>query len=66
MTRPIPNTPWYRVAEGQSDHRGNTYRGVPDEYRLDRDTFLVVDEAGMMDQDQALALLRVARDSGRD
>ena len=59
-----PEHPWYRVAEGQSDHRGNTYRGVPDEYRLDRDTFLVVDEAGMMDQDQALALLRVADETG--
>lgn len=59
-----PEHPWYRVAEGQADHRGNTYRGVPDEYRLDRDTFLVVDEAGMMDQDQALALLRVADETG--
>ena len=64
LMRLLEAYPWYRVAEGQSDHRGNTYRGVPDEYRLDRDTFLVVDEAGMMDQDQALALLRVADETG--
>lgn len=52
--------PWYRVNVGQEDHRGNIYRGVPEYYCMDRSTFLVVDEAGMLDQEQSLALLRVA------
>ena len=55
---------WSRVEVGGTDFRGNTYRGVPDAFRMDADTLLVVDEAGMTDQEQALRLLRVADETG--
>ena len=55
---------WSRVRPGETDFRGNTYHGVPEEYRMDSDTLLVVDEAGMTDQEQALRLLRVADETG--
>ena len=55
---------WSRVRPGEVDFRGNVYHGVPDEYRMDADTFLAVDEAGMTDQEQALRLLRVADETG--
>lgn len=55
---------WSRVRPGETDFRGNTYHGVPDGYRMDADTLLVVDEAGMTDQEQALRLLRVADETG--
>ena len=55
---------WSRVPVGVRDFRGNTYHGVPDEYRLDADTYLVVDEAGMLDQEQARRLLAVADETG--
>ena len=55
---------WSRVEVGGTDFRGNTYRGVPDGYRMDEGTLLVVDEAGMTDQEQALRLLRVADETG--
>lgn len=59
-----PHQPWKRLNAGETDHRGNTYRGVPDEWRMDTHTLLVVDEAGMADQDQMRALLHVADETG--
>lgn len=59
-----PEHPWIRVREGETDFRGNVYHGVPEEYRMDSSTRLVVDEAGMIDQEQARALLHVADETG--
>lgn len=59
-----PRQPWKRLNIGDVDHRGNTYRGVPDEWRMDTHTLLVVDEAGMIDQDQMRALLHIADETG--
>lgn len=59
-----PLRAWRRLEPGRTDHRGNTYRGVPDEWRMDERTMLVVDEAGMVDQDQLRALLHVADATG--
>lgn len=56
--------PWQRMRMGETDHRGNVYRGMPAAYRMDGRTTLVVDEAGMLDQDQARALLHVADETG--
>lgn len=55
---------WYRVAPGRRDHRGNVYRGVPDGRGLNPGDVLVVDEAGMLCQDQALRLLELADEAG--
>lgn len=55
---------WSRVKPGETDFRGNTYQGVDDRYRMDAGTYLVVDESGMMDQEQARRLLAIADETG--
>nr|WP_277814864.1 MobF family relaxase [Galbitalea soli] len=56
---------WTRLKPGDADpETGSTYRGPAQEARLARGERIVVDEAGMLDQDSALALLQVADESG--
>lgn len=55
---------WTRLAVGDRDREtGRTYGGPPAWARLARGERIVVDEAGMLDQDSAIALLTVAADS---
>ncbi|MBN9151227.1 MAG: AAA family ATPase [Micrococcales bacterium] len=52
---------WTRLTVGDTDpETGATYTGPSAEARLARGERIVVDEAGMLDQDTALALLTVA------
>src|SRR4051794_20719090 len=52
---------WTRLAVGHTDPAtGRTYRGPADGVRLRTGDLLVVDEAGMLDQDTARALLTIA------
>lgn len=56
---------WTRLAPGETDpETGITYVGPSAEARLMREERIVVDEAGMLDQDTALALLTVADENG--
>jgi thymidine kinase len=56
---------WTRLSRGDIDRdSGATYRGPAREDRLARGERIVVDEAGMLDQDTALALLCVADEAG--
>lgn len=56
---------WTRLAPGDADlDTGGIYRGTAKQARLFRGERIVVDEAGMLDQDSALALLRVADEAG--
>lgn len=56
---------WTRLRPGDTDpETGNTYRGPVTEARLAKGERIVVDEAGMLDQDSALALLRIAEEAG--
>ncbi|MEV8023281.1 AAA family ATPase [Microbacterium sp. NPDC080220] len=56
---------WTRLAVGDTDPvTGATYRGPAKENRLAAAERVVVDEAGMLDQDTALALLTVADEAG--
>ncbi|MEO7147041.1 MAG: MobF family relaxase [Terrimesophilobacter sp.] len=56
---------WTRLAVGDTDpENGRTYTGPPEEARLVSGERIVVDEAGMLDQDTALALLRIADEAG--
>ncbi|MBP1326371.1 hypothetical protein JOF28_001603 [Leucobacter exalbidus] len=56
---------WTRLAIGDSDPMtGATYTGPPQAARLRRGERIVVDEAGMLDQDTALALFTVAAETG--
>lgn len=56
---------WTRLKPGDTDpETGSTYRGPAQEARLARGERIVVDEAGMLDQDSALALLQVADEAG--
>jgi len=51
---------WTRLQPGQVDPgTGREYRGPREDVRLSRGDLLVVDEAGMLDQDTARALLTV-------
>ena len=55
---------WTRLAVGDRDpETGNTYAGPPAWARLARGERIVVDEAGMLDQDSAIALLTVASEA---
>lgn len=54
---------WRRLQVGETGRDGQTYDGPPDAMRLGRGDMLVVDEAGMLDQDTARALLTVADES---
>ncbi|EPD84339.1 hypothetical protein HMPREF1529_02405 [Microbacterium sp. oral taxon 186 str. F0373] len=56
---------WTRLRPGDADpETGSTYRGPVQEARLARGERIVVDEAGMLDQDSAVALLQVADEAG--
>lgn len=55
---------WTRLAVGDGDPTtGAIYEGPSAEYRVDADTRIVVDEAGMIDQDLAHALVTVANEN---
>lgn len=56
---------WTRLAVGEADPRtGAIYVGPPASARLHHGERVVVDEAGMLDQDTALALLQIADEAG--
>ncbi|WP_448656843.1 MobF family relaxase [Microbacterium lacticum] len=56
---------WTRLAPGDTDHEtGRTYTGPSETARLQVGERIVVDEAGMLDQDSALALFTVAAEAG--
>jgi hypothetical protein len=56
---------WTRLVPGDTDpETGSTYTGPTVTARLTRGERIVVDEAGMLDQDTALALLTVADEHG--
>ncbi len=56
---------WSRLTPGDTDpDTGRAYTGPPETARLRRGERLVVDEAGMLDQDSALALFTVTAEHG--
>ena len=56
---------WTRLAPGDLDpETGRTYIGPPETARLREGERIVVDEAGMLDQESALALFTVAAEAG--
>lgn len=56
---------WTRLAPGDIDpETGRTYRGPAEGARLVRGERVIVDEAGMLDQDTAIALLTVTAEAG--
>ena len=56
---------WTRLAVGGTDpENGSPYSGPPKDARLVRGERVLVDEAGMLDQDTALALLTIADEAG--
>ncbi len=56
---------WTRLAVGDTDPMiGTTYTGPPQAAQLRQGERIVVDEAGMLDQDTALALFTVAAETG--
>ena len=56
---------WTRLKPGDADaETGRTYTGPPETARLREGERIVVDEAGMLDQDSALALFTVAAEAG--
>ncbi|MBW1637823.1 AAA family ATPase [Microbacterium resistens] len=56
---------WTRLAPGDTDpETGRTYRGPAEGVRLRRGERVIVDEAGMLDQDTAIALLTVCDEAG--
>ncbi|WP_422934534.1 MobF family relaxase [Sinomonas sp. P47F7] len=56
---------WTRLARGAIDpETGRTYNGTPAAARIGGGERIVVDEAGMLDQDTALALFTLAAESG--
>lgn len=56
---------WTRLAPGDIDpETGRTYRGPAEGARLGRGERVIVDEAGMLDQDTAIALLTVTAEAG--
>lgn len=56
---------WSRLAPGDTDpETGNVYRGPSGSVRLARGERVIVDEAGMLDEDTAIALLTVCVEAG--
>ena len=56
---------WTRLNPGDTDpDTGRTYTGPPERARVHRGERIIVDEAGMLDQDSALALFTVAAEAG--
>lgn len=55
---------WTRLKRGETDPTtGRVYTGPPEGARLVRGERVIVDEAGMLDQDTALALLTIIREA---
>ncbi|MCX7522730.1 AAA family ATPase [Microbacterium sp. STN6] len=56
---------WTRLNPGDTDpETGRIYSGPPESARLARGERVIVDEAGMLDQDTAIALLTVCDEAG--
>lgn len=56
---------WTRLAEGDIDPgTWFEYRGPSDDFRVDENARIIVDEAGMIDQDVAHALVQIAEENG--
>ena len=56
---------WARLTRGDTDpETGRTFTGPPREARLSRGERVIVDEAGILDQDTAIALLTVTAEAG--
>ncbi|MGB3325359.1 MAG: AAA family ATPase, partial [Mycolicibacterium fortuitum] len=56
---------WIRLTPGDTDpETGRTYRGPAESAQLARGMRVIVDEAGMLDQDTAIALLTVTAEAG--
>ncbi len=56
---------WSRLTVGDTDpETGRTYHGPSEDARLVRGERVIVDEAGMLDQDTAIALLTVTAEAG--
>lgn len=56
---------WTRLAEGEIDPgTWFEYQGPTEEFRVDAGTRIIVDEAGMIDQDMAHALVQIAEENG--
>jgi len=55
---------WTRMAVGEIDADGYTYHGPSAANRLHQGDVLVVDEAGMLDQETARALLHITDETG--
>ncbi|WP_231729538.1 MULTISPECIES: MobF family relaxase [unclassified Microbacterium] len=56
---------WTRLTPGDTDpETGRTYQGASEDARLVRGERVIVDEAGMLDQDTAIALLTVTAEAG--
>ena len=56
---------WTRLAIGDTDPaNGRAYTGPPEDARLARGERVIVDEAGMLDQDTAHALLTITAEAG--
>ncbi len=56
---------WTRLKPGDIDpETGRSYRGPAEDARLARGERVIVDEAGMLDQDTAIALLTVTAEAG--
>ncbi len=56
---------WTRLTPGDADpETGRTFRGPAEGARLERGERVIVDEAGMLDQDTAIALLTVTAEAG--
>lgn len=53
-----------RALVGEADERGFTYRGPRDDWKVSASTRIVIDEAGMLDQDLAHALINIADETG--
>jgi len=59
-----PQGVWSRLGVGERDENGVVFRGAPEWATLRSRDLLVVDEAGMLEQDAALALLHIADRAG--
>ena len=56
---------WTRLAVGDLDQfTGQDYTGPSENFRVDANTRIIVDEAGMIDQDIAHALVQIANENG--
>lgn len=57
---------WSRLSIGDVDEKGKIYRGPWKDHAIQPRTRIVVDEAGMVDQDLAVALITIADENGAD